>query len=837
MAESTRGNLEFRTSNDIRRAHVELMKRSLKDRTNPPTRSEIVDFANRIAHAGRRLEAEADRADAQNTLDYWNASLISMQKEEGVREAQTELASFETLADGTEHNPENPFHKIGLFGNDNRALVSARADEIGAIIALVREYPIVFVTRAAGTGRSALVMYGVVPRIENSPVARRRAFILSSPSPDPLAGLATMVGVPVDSAKELRRNPTKLREWITEACGGGKALVVVDNLEDLFASGVDASMQEAFARAIAGAVADSDVAADSDVVRAVLLVSEEEVSKVFGLVAFKPYAKNFARSSVLPLSAPDIRRLLEALAKDAGLQLEGAVVEDIALALQGDKSAFELARFMLLNLWEISKGRAVRWDEYARLGRPDQALGRIAEQTFVALSANAQESAERIFMALVKPDGERASSSRAAKRKELLAANPDGTHEANLAVEALKAFEDAGLLIESSGPDANSHSVEIVSDRLMFNWERLDSWIRAERSKDERLPRLRGMASLWDKSGRKEGYLLNEEESIREATEYLKNEPTDSVLTEFIKTSDDVLTRRRRVEFQQSQRLLFLTQRLLFLTRSVLIAIAALCLFVSYQWLHSWYMRAHAQPQIGQDLNSLRATMSLVGRYCGGIPPDKYRDFYELYENNRRNEVDQTAVRTLLNDINTYLKFADPNVNLDLSYLNFAQEDNEDDNIVDILKAKFRTYCTLFVGVKLDSGGDITRDFVSSSFTKTVFIKTDFSGSNLVQSHFDDSELFSTRFVGANLSQSEFRDSIFCDVDFSQASLNNVTFRNASMDNKTIETLRSTAWWQAAGWTEEQVEKLTAEQYQGAGTNIDQTRELEQNVGELIKTG
>jgi conflict system STAND superfamily ATPase/pentapeptide repeat protein len=820
-------NSDFGTSNDIRRAHVALMKRCLKATKNPPTRSEIVGFVNRVAEAGCRLEAEAERADAQNTLDYWNAALISMEKEEGAPNAETELALFVRRTDVREHDGENPFAKIGLFGKENRALISARADEIGEIVALVREKPIVFVTRAAGTGRSALVTRGVVPRIEASPVTPRKAFILSSPSPDPLAGLASMVGAAQDFARELRRKPAKLRDRIGEASGGGKALIVVDNVEDMFTSGVDKPSQNAFAEAIAEAVAAPDIA------RAILIVSEEYAQTASGLKAFR--AEDVARSSVPPLSATDVRHLVEALAKDAGLLVEIAVVEDLALALQGEKSAFAMAHFMLLHLWTLGRGSAVGWAEYARLGRPDQALGQIAELTFESLSPRAQQAAERIFLALAKPEGDWTASSRPVKRAELLAADsdasdaagPDATDAASATKEALGAFEDAGLLIDSVSSGVAGSAVEMVADRLMFNWGRLDSWIRAERNKDEQLARLRSMALLWEKSAQKEGYLLNEEESIREARQYLKSEPSDSVLAKFVDVSDKFLSERRRVELWRAW--------MLAITASCLaVVIAGVCVFLGYQLIYSRLMRESAQSQINKDLGQLRAEMSKAGKYCN-IKPEEYRRIYTTYLYDRIKKVDSKVVNSIIADIDEYLAYAKPNVNFSLSNIGFIDEDS----LIDILQAKFTTSCTLFIRVDLssDRSRGVARDFIDSSFNKSIFIDTKFSSSNLAESLFEKSELFSTSFAGANLTNADFRDTVFRDVDFSQAILNGATFRNVSMDDKTIESLRSTAWWRATGWTEKQVDDLTAEHKDQTNEVNNLTQVRKDGINDLIKMG
>ena len=60
--------------------------------------------------------------------------------------------------------------------------------------------------------------------------------------------------------------------------------------------------------------------------------------------------------------------------------MDAEVVGDLALtSCRARITAFSLAWFMLLHLWPLNKGGFVGWDEYKRLGRPNEAVSHVAE--------------------------------------------------------------------------------------------------------------------------------------------------------------------------------------------------------------------------------------------------------------------------------------------------------------------------------------------------------------------------------------------------------------------------------------------------------------------------
>jgi hypothetical protein len=243
--------------------------------------------------------------------------------------------------------------------------------------------------------------------------------------------------------------------------------------------------------------------------RVIMIVSDEQAEALFSLEALKPYAtEKSAHLSLPPLSAPEIQRAIAVQSNDAGLRIDAEVVGDLAREIQGEPAAFSLAHFMLFHLWPLSRDGFIGWDDYKKLGRPNEALARIAEDTFKRLSAEEQDAAKRLFLMLAAPGVDTTATSRSVRRTDLVVGNPDAM------ARVLQHFEDQRLLRRSLRPDVDADAIKMVSDRLMYRWNRLAEWLAGQRRNSERRLQVLATARLWDRSDRSAGYLFTDKKSI-----------------------------------------------------------------------------------------------------------------------------------------------------------------------------------------------------------------------------------------------------------------------------------------------------------------------------------
>ena len=546
---------------EIRRRHIDLMNQSLDPAAPPILDQEIIDFINTTAAVGAALEARDSRSTAQDIIDYWRASLLSVRSPDILKKARSELTQFSGNLSKVPF--ENPFRFIGAFGKGDNALLSAREEEIGAVVKKIREHRVVFITHPSGSGRSVLVTIGAVTRLTIAKKNPYKVLQLSSLGSNPVLSLQKMFSIHSTTSDELQSSLDLLRQNVRNTRGDREAMFLIDKAEELFTRCSDHRLRERFATAIASIVAEPG----DD--RVIMIVSDEQAEALFSLEALKPYAtKKSAHLSLPPLSAQEIQRAIAVQSNDAGLRIDAEVAGDLAREIQGEPAAFSLAHFMLFHLWPLSKDGFIGWDDYKKLGRPNEALARIAEDTFKSLSAEEQDAAKRLFLMLAAPGIDTTATSRSVRRTDLLVSNPD------VMTRVLQLFEDQGLLRRSMRPDSDPDAIKMVSDRLMYRWNRLGEWLAGQRRNSERRLQVLATARLWDRSDRSSGYLFTDKKSIDDARKYIDSSAETDTVREFVDASDKALTKKERLK----------------LYTTLGIAIALLSVLVWIVW-HHWYQK------------------------------------------------------------------------------------------------------------------------------------------------------------------------------------------------------------------------------------------------------
>ena len=349
---------------------------------------------------------------------------------------------------------DSPYVGLRPYLTSEAGLFHGRSAEVESIIERLsapRTRPLV-VVGASGAGKSSLLAAGVAPRwsADGTPVTILR--------PDDLTDAHTSV----------------------------PGLLVVDQLEELWADGVDrlrrARLLSQLGRRTASGLA-TVVALRADFFQAALA---------------EPVLRAAVDDQVV-IGTPDRDALAEIIiepARSLGYTVEPSLVTLLLDAVAppdpgaDERSLLPLLSYVLLVCWERSRRRRITVADYFEAGGIEGVVRDSAETIYLSLGRDGQLACRSLFLQMVD-----VSSARTVRRHAPLAEMPEG-----LLVVATY-FARAGLLTLDGTTVSPTHEV------LFSSWPRLVGWIDADREGLRVLARLRSDAADWEASGRDDAAL------------------------------------------------------------------------------------------------------------------------------------------------------------------------------------------------------------------------------------------------------------------------------------------------------------------------------------------
>ena len=298
---------------------------------------------------------------------------------------------------------------------------------------------------------------GVGPALE----AARRVITVLTPGSDPAASLtAALTGT--------RRD----------------AVVVVDQLEELFTAAHDPSVAVTFLDRLVGlAAADIPVVA---VVRA---------DQLGGLSSSSALARMVERGLhlVAPMTSDELRVAIVGPARQAGLRLEAGLVELLLREVEGEAGALPLLSHALAETWARREGAVLTVEGYRSTGGIRGAVAQSAEKLWESLTAAQRASARTLLLRLValSPDGEPT-----AVRVPLSVAAADRERERLI-----------GILSRCRLVTTDERSVTVAHEAVIRAWPRLRSWLDEDAAGQRMLRHLSVAAEDWAGRGRPDSEL------------------------------------------------------------------------------------------------------------------------------------------------------------------------------------------------------------------------------------------------------------------------------------------------------------------------------------------
>ncbi len=716
----------FASLSELQHEHISLMRGV---RASPRERHAhlIHVFLRRAQATGSRLDEVSERDIGQSILDYWTAALIDLRHEADYLPSSPDLAEFDiSQADDLAGRP-SPFKGLCAFGEPDADWYFGREDAVKLLMEAVARERLVMVAGPSGSGKSSLVLAGLVPHLKRAALSGGsdwRYLPAVTPGSDPLLSLLQAVrpggrdalSWSAEQKPELERSPRHFRELLeaVHAAGDGPALLIVDQFEELFTLCTDQPARKSFVEAILSIMRPEDRN------HVILTIREDFLTQAKQLPGL---GNPEALFRVPPFTTSELRHVIAGPAGMIGLKIHESVVNDLVKEVVGDPAALPLLQFTLKQLWDHRERDRITWDVYQKAGRPSEALKRTADEIFEGLKTfENQKAAERIFLTLVQPGAGAEFLRRRVFRQTL-----EGLEAAGRVDRVLKPFVDSGLIIQTAGIERGDDRFEVAHETLIRNWPRLAKWLSDRRAQSQELLQLIATAQRWQQSGRMKGYLLSGDaladgKRFRDAPE----------LKEFIEASEK--SERNRKKLRQYA----------VIGGTVLFAAAgyAVALFYINQTDIAKKERDSAEQQRDNTLDTLKGVTLAVKEQLDShtlpIPGARQlvkvlADTDEKFFNDQKLTPDQTAARirllTILSDV--YADISDGGNALriasraeELSKKLDASNPNNNDFKYLIYKSEFR------VGDQLAKGGPKEREQAVNEYRAALSIAQELAGND-----------------------------------------------------------------------------------------------------------
>jgi WD40 repeat protein/transcriptional regulator with XRE-family HTH domain len=327
------------------------------------------------------------------------------------------------------------------------------------------------VVGASGSGKSSLLRAGLVARLRCDGVT---AAVLA-PGGAPEAALAETLAV--------------LRGESGPA--SPKRLLVVDQLEEVFADRVPQQERRRFLEALTTCASEPSTAV-------VLALRADFYGEAMAEPALLPLLGRH-QLNVGPLGEDGLRRVVLEPAQRAGRTVEPELVDLMMrdLSPRGVPSAgtLPLLSHALLSTWSRSNDSRLTLAGYMAAGGVAGAVQRTAEQVYDELDAEGRGTAGRLFSQLVDVDDEGFAT-----RRRL--------HHADLQDDSESLAPVIDAFVASRILTATESTLEIGHEALLTAWPRLGSWIAEDREALGVRRRVSQAAADWERHGREPDGLM-----------------------------------------------------------------------------------------------------------------------------------------------------------------------------------------------------------------------------------------------------------------------------------------------------------------------------------------
>ncbi len=493
----------------------------------------------------RNIEIEQNVIDSILITGDHNIAIINYYYREDIKVAPVTSADI-----NADDDLPCPYRGLSHFGPNDAEFFFGRDVFIEELIQATVKRNFIPVLGASGSGKSSVVLAGLVPKLQQEGCW---LFTHFRPGSDPFHALAESLvplytsgddTVQIAQARALAKyfhddkvTLSGIFSHIQRRHPNHRVLLIADQFEELYTLCNDEKIRTSFLDTLLAGFQSSSSGFQSPPV----LVATMRADFLGNALSYPPFGDVLQNTDIKirSMNHSELSQVIVKPAEKVGITFEAGLVERILDDVEDKPGNLPMLEFALTLLWQQRTGKQITHTVYDAIGNVQGALTRYADEIYDNLSATEQEQVRRIFIQLVRPGEETEDTLRLATKAEL------GEASWALVTKIAKA-----RLVVTSRNAAAQETVEVVHEALIRNWDKLRQWMETDRSFRAWQERLRTAMQQWNATGRDEGALLRGKPLV-DAQEWFQNRSEElTAEQEFITASLELRERevRRNLE-------------------------------------------------------------------------------------------------------------------------------------------------------------------------------------------------------------------------------------------------------------------------------------------------
>ena len=452
---------------------------------------------------------------------------------------------------------------MSAFRAEDKNLFFGREEFVKQLVKAVKQHPLVPVIGASGSGKSSVVLAGLIPCLR-----KEETWLIGSfrPQSQPFYGLAAALvsaGYPQLNKEQQNEKTSKLFEqmqgsrklWqevtdILTKHPGKKLLLIIDQFEELYA--LDTKERQQFVDALLEAIKENSIR-----FKLVLTIRTDFLDYIIKYPPFKEAALQSENHKFLGAMNPEemksVIELIDRNTQEKIVELEDRLTQRILDDVQQAPGNLPLLEFTLTQLWKENRGGRLTLQAYEKIGGVKKALANHADKIYHQLNEEERKQAQQIFLRLASL-GEQAEDITLARDTRRLATSSEiGEDNWQLVMKLAGSDRDIPdrdkqlpLLVTGRNDKTGEQTVEVVHEALIREWAKLREWIEDDRAFLTWRHQLQIQMAQWNSADKDEGALLRGKPLVI-AEDWLQKRPAELINErQYIEQSLKLRKRRRR---------------------------------------------------------------------------------------------------------------------------------------------------------------------------------------------------------------------------------------------------------------------------------------------------